>query len=383
MKKFNMMFVMIVTILVVLAFVYFYIYPSQPWLEGFEDNTASILKNEAVGSLIFLNKAYKNKDLTGGMIEADMLTVSSCPKTGTTITKTCYNDMLNKYDINPESNVPVSDTNLSIDQARISLRVLRELKGIFGGIFNPSSSYEFITAIANDTVCSANKSKVNGYINPVCYNSLLKTHYRDVSPSIGISNVTSTPNAIEQMPMTGPPNVKDYRVGFFKNLSLVAGYTTIKTSQIEAVYDKMTSCKNASNEYDIDCFREMADEFDITISKEAMNSVDKIPTTTNASAESAIDSALKVLKDTKSAAADVKKCTVEFGKKPEISPQTGAAPAKTPDTTCVTTGEVVKDTKTPSVAQGCDFANKFPKVNVINLRDYVHKDEIPCWSCKL
>ncbi len=76
------------------------------------------------------------------------------------------------------------------------------------------------------------------------------------------------------------------------------------------------------------------------------------------------------------------KCTVQFGSD-VVNPQTKAATTKAPDSTCTTTGDVAKTTKTPAVEQGCEFAQKFPKVNVINLRDYVHKDEIPCWSCKL
>ncbi len=76
------------------------------------------------------------------------------------------------------------------------------------------------------------------------------------------------------------------------------------------------------------------------------------------------------------------KCTVQFGND-LVSPQTKAASVKTTDKTCTTTGDVAKTTKTPVVEQGCEFTQKFPKVNVINLRDYVHKDEIPCWSCKL
>jgi hypothetical protein len=79
---------------------------------------------------------------------------------------------------------------------------------------------------------------------------------------------------------------------------------------------------------------------------------------------------------------DPSKCTVEFGKD-TVNPQEKAATPKAPATTCTTTGDVANTTKTPAVDQGCDFAKKFPKVNVINLRDYVHKDEIPCWSCKL
>ncbi len=77
------------------------------------------------------------------------------------------------------------------------------------------------------------------------------------------------------------------------------------------------------------------------------------------------------------------KCTVQFGNDAAVSPQTKAATEKPIDKTCGTTGDVAKTTKTPAVEQGCEFAQKFPKVNVINLRDYVHKDEVPCWSCKL
>jgi hypothetical protein len=380
MKKMNMGFMLLVAVVVVavVLFVYRYAYPSQPWLEGFADTAPFMSKGEAVGSLIFLNKAYKNKDLSGGAVEADMLTVSSCPAKDTNITKTCYSDMLKKYGLNHESDIPESAANLSVDQVRVTLGVLRAYKGIFG---SDISQYEMTTAIANDTICGKNKSSVDGFIKPICYNSLLKTLYKNIAAA-SASASTSTETETDAETLAPAQSTKDYRVSFFKNLSLIAGYTNLKTDAIETAYDKMKSCGKDDSEYDIDCFHELADKFKINITKEAMNSVG-VSTKKKSTAEKTVEDALNLLKDSKATAAEAKKCTVEFGKKPEIVPQTGAATETKPDTTCVTTGDVVKETKTPAVEQGCDFANKMPKINVINLRDYVHKDEIPCWSCKL
>lgn len=379
MKKMNMGFMLLVGVLVVAVvfIIYRYLYPTRPWLEGFQDSTTPFMsRGDAVTSLIFLNKAYKAKDVSGGAVEADMLTVNSCPTKDTSITKTCYSDMLKKYDIDHERDVPESAANLSIEQVRMTLGVLRAYKGIFG---SDISQYEMTTAIANDTICGKNKSSVDGFIKPICYNSLLRTLYKNVAAASGAASAASEDTEEVE---TAASSSKDYRVSFFKNLSLIAGYTNLKTADIETAYDKMKSCTKDSNEYDIDCFHELADEFNINITKEAMNSVG-VSTKTKSATEKTIEDALNALKDSKASAADAKKCTVEFGKKPEIVPQTGAAAESKPDTTCVTTGDVVKETKTPAVEQGCDFANKMPKINVINLRDYVHKDEIPCWSCKL
>lgn len=93
-------------------------------------------------------------------------------------------------------------------------------------------------------------------------------------------------------------------------------------------------------------------------------------------------STIKPTSDVSGAAPLEAKCTVQFGSD-VVNPQTKAATTKAPDSTCTTTGDVAKTNKTPAVEQGCEFAQKFPKVNVINLRDYIHKDEVPCWSCKL
>ena len=376
MKKMNMGFMLLVALVVaaVVLFVYRYAYPVHPWLEGFTDSTSFISRGEAIGSLIFLNKAYKNKDLSGAAIEADMLTVSSCPATNTNITKTCYSDMLKKYAITPQTDMPVSQANLDVMQAKATISHLRGLKGIFGWELN---AMDFNTAIMNDPVI-CKKTIIGGseYISPACYNSLLKKLYNDVTPTVTIVEETETET------LSPAQSTKDYRVSFFKNLTLIAGETNLKTDAIETAYDKLTSCGKDDSEYDIDCFHELADKFKINITKEAMNSVG-VSTKKKSTAEKTVEDALNLLKDSKATAADAKKCTVEFGKKPEIVPQTCAATETKPDTTCVTTGDVVKETKTPAVEQGCDFANKMPKINVINLRDYVHKDEIPCWSCKL
>lgn len=96
--------------------------------------------------------------------------------------------------------------------------------------------------------------------------------------------------------------------------------------------------------------------------------------------DSELDKFLKEMKDVSKTA---KKCTVEFGKEVITAPQTKASQEKESDKTCTTEGDMTKDTKTAAAQQGCDFSSKFPKVNVINLRDYIHKDDIPCWGCKI
>ena len=384
MKKMNMGFMLLVGVLIVavVLVVYRYLYPTQPWLEGFQGSATPILKSEAIESLIFLNKAYNNVSKTRDNILTDMPTISSCPTNtaATNIGKACYGGLLNKYGIDPTLKLSETpDVNLSIEQARITMNVLRDYEGVFGHI----KAIDFTTMLSNTKPqCEMRTVGDANYIGPRCYNILLGT-YRGTKGTAPDTEDTTDAEDTEEVETTAT-SAKDYRVSFFKNLSLIAGYTNLKTDAIETAYDKMKSCAKDSNEYDIDCFHELADEFNINITKEAMNSVGvSTKTKSKSAAEKTIDDALKALKDTKASAAEAKKCTVEFGKKPEIVPQTGAASESKPNTTCVTTGDVVKETKTPAVEQGCDFANKMPKINVINLRDYVHKDEIPCWSCKL
>jgi hypothetical protein len=365
MKKFNTTFLLVVAVLIVAVFLYYYFNPSKPWLEGFASDT-SISKANASAALIFLHKAYKGVDIAASKIEADIVGLTGC---GPTFTIGCFDALLAKYAIVPETLLPATPAvNLELAAVTMTLDLLRTRKGVA----NPQvSSSDLNAALVSDTIACA-KTTLGGvdYIKPVCYNMLLKKLLLDV-PVAPVVAVTAAQN-----PVVPAQSTKDYRVSFFKNLALIAGETKLKTDAIETAYDKMASCKKDNSDYDIDCFHELAAEFDITITKEAMDSVGVPTDKKKGTIDDVLSTALKALKkDTK---AD-EKCKVEFGKEPPVE----IPDVSKPESTCTATSDVVKDTKTPAVSQGCDFATKFPKVNVINLRDYVHKDEIPCWSCKL
>ena len=66
-------------------------------------------------------------------------------------------------------------------------------------------------------------------------------------------------------------------------------------------------------------------------------------------------------------------------------PQTKGAAEEgyAPSSTITTGGTQVATTATPSMIQGAEYSRNVPEINVINLRDYVRKDQIPCWSCNL
>jgi hypothetical protein len=372
MKKFNTTFLLVVAVLVVAVFLYYYFNPSKPWLEGFQTEI-SISKQTVVGALIFLHKAYKGVDISASKIENDSIGLTQC---GRTLTIECIDALLAKYAIVPETLLPATPAvNLELPAVTMTLDLLRTRKGVA----NPQvSSSDLNAALVSDTIACA-KTTVGGvdYIKPVCYNMLLKKFLLDV-PAAPVAAVAP----VQAEAVAPAQSTKDYRISFFKNLALIAGETKLKTDAIEAAYDKMASCKKDNSDYDIDCFHELAAEFDITITKEAMDSVG-VPTDKkkDSTIDDVLSTALKALKkdDADTSASTGTKCKVEFGKEPPVE----IPDVSKPESTCTTTSDVVKDTKTPAVSQGCDFANKFPKVNVINLRDYVHKDEIPCWSCKL
>lgn len=372
MKKFNTTFLLVVAVLVVAVFLYYYFNPSKPWLEGFADSM-DYYPPDSLSLISYLIKYQKNKDVTVSTILDDIKTVTACSTSDNTkIMKPCFEALVNKYEVVPEKLLESSSTaNLEIRAIEnVILPGLMFRKGILDPkIFNLINFEKSVRDyIATEPVtCAITKVGSTEYVKPICYNALLKKFVLDVP-------VQAAP--VAQNPVVPAQSTKDYRVSFFKNLALIAGETKLKTDAIETAYDKMASCKKDNSDYDIDCFHELAAEFDITITKEAMDSVG-VPT--DKKKDSTIDDVLSTaLKALKKDEADTK-CKVEFGKEPPVE----IPDVSKPESTCTTTSDVVKDTKTPAVSQGCDFANKFPKVNVINLRDYVHKDEIPCWSCKL
>jgi hypothetical protein len=178
--------------------------------------------------------------------------------------------------------------------------------------------------------------------------------------------------------------VKKDRIDTFMAIADVAGYTDLDKDDVSDEYDDLKkSCGKTNVKFDRNCYDDLAKKLDITIfsssstddDEDEKDEKDDITTTTTKTKADASKSDV-------SGGAYSAKCTVQFGND-LVTPQTKAAADKTTDTTSTTTGDVAKTTKTPAVEQGCEFTQKFPKVNVINLRDYVHKDEIPCWSCKL
>lgn len=380
MKKMNNTFLLVVAVLVVAVVLYFYFKPSQPWLEGFADvNLPDYYPLDSLYLISYLVKYQKNKDITVSTLLDDMKNITLCSTSDKSkIMKPCFEALLNKYEIVPENLLETSSSsNLEIRAIEnVILPVLMFRKGIldpktFNILDFEKKVRDYIAS--QPTTCAITVLGNNiEYVKPTCYNALLKKFVLDVP----VPAQAPAPVPQQEIVQAVPEKTKDYRVSFFKNIALIAGETKLKTDAIETAYDKMASCKNNSSEYDIDCFHELAAEFDITVSKEAMDSVG-IPTDkkkTGAISDT-IDAALKALDDKKKDT----KCKVEFGKAPPVE----VPDVSKSESTCTATSDVVKETKTPAVSQGCDFANKFPKVNVINLRDYVHKDEIPCWSCKL
>ena len=206
--------------------------------------------------------------------------------------------------------------------------------------------------------------------------------------------------------ITAPANVSAVaaeNIVAILNKQLGLGYSTLSPSAIQGAMATQTDlsgvCQvSATGTITKECYNALINAFVINANKDGVvcstSDVDetkKAPTSLTSDIKdtaktigTSISNAASKLPET---IADAKKsydtkCTVEFGKE-AATPQTKAATPKTPDSTCDTTGTISKTMKTPAVEQGCEFAQKFPKVNVINLRDYVHKDEVPCWSCKL
>jgi hypothetical protein len=183
------------------------------------------------------------------------------------------------------------------------------------------------------------------------------------------------------------------------NKQLGLGYSSLTASAIQGAMATQTDlsgvCQvSALGTISKECYNALLNAFVINANKDGVvcstsdadepksltSDINDMTKITGTSTSNAASMASQMTSDAKKGSDT--KCTVQFGND-AATPQTKAATEKPVDKTCGTTGDIAKTTKTPAVEQGCEFAQKFPKVNVINLRDYVHKDEIPCWSCKL
>ena len=238
-----------VLIVAVVFIVYRYLYPTQPWLEGFQDSKTPILIDDAVKSLVFLNNAYNHVNKTNDDIINDMLKISACPKsyTQTNISKACYGGLLNKYGIDPEVNLSEkSDINLATVDVLKTLNVFRDYNDVFGHI----DDLEFTAMLRSTSDCKTNTIG-RPFIGPKCYNILLKTYLKTAGTAPDSDSVAPAEDTASSAdPVATATSSKDYRVSFFKNLSLIAGYTNLKTDAIETAYDKMTSCGKDDSEYD-------------------------------------------------------------------------------------------------------------------------------------
>lgn len=202
------------------------------------------------------------------------------------------------------------------------------------------------------------------------------------------------------------PNTAALNIVSVLNKQLGLGYSTLSSSAIQGAMSTQADLSGvchvaATGTISKECYNALINAFVINANKDGVvcstsdvSDSATAPTSltddikkTASSIGTSLSNAASTVKPTSdvsgSATAPLEaKCTVQFGSD-VVNPQTKAATPKAPDSTCTTTGDVAKTTKTPAVEQGCEFTQKFPKVNVINLRDYVHKDEVPCWSCKL
>jgi hypothetical protein len=361
MKKTTLLF--FIVLLIVVAYFYF---RSTGAKESFV-SPASIKGDNAFASLIFLSKAQKSADLKGDQIRADMPAVEACknvviPSVGVVqipayMPKECYNALLAKYGLSAETNLPaVPVLNLSVDEIAATLSAFIQRKGQMTE-YSASSMADEMSK--QGTFCTQKKIGKTNYVGPVCYNALLKKYVTDVTVEQA-AIVPDQAQAQVQTPIQTSPSqtqaepessAKDYRISFLKNLAIMAGFTNIKTDEIEKVYSTADNCKKDSNEYDTDCIREMANTYGINIGG--------------------------------AAGAEKKSTTIEFGKKVDVAPQSKGGAEGTSADVITTDGSHTKIVNIPSIEQGTKFANKQSKINVINLRDYVHKDNIPCWSCKL
>ncbi len=388
-QSWKQILVWLVVLIVVAAAVYYFLTPAGPYLEGFSYSTGVSLENgkTAIKGLYTIKNPGVN--LTDASLNAVMLDVSNiCPNTPTTtqMSKACFDSLVTNYSLSKTSLASSYSAGINAEQAKIIMSVLNRQLGTSYSSLDPADvGYAMTSDTDLSGICDLS---ANTTISAACYNKLLQKFA--TAPATATTTATTTSTAVSADTTTttkSAAQVKKDRIDTFMAIADVAGYTDLDKDDVSDEYDDLKkSCGKTKVSYDRECYNDLAKKLDITIFSSSSKDDDKddedddtTTTTTSTKTKS---------KTTDPSGSDVSgsaysaKCTVQFGND-LVTPQTKAASTTTTNTTATTTGDVAKTTKTPAVEQGCEFTQKFPKVNVINLRDYVHKDEIPCWSCKL
>ncbi len=369
-QSWKQILVWLVVLIVVAAAVYYFLTPAGPYLEGFSYSTAVPLadgKNAIKGLYTIKNPGV---NLTDASLNAVILDVSNiCPVSASTMSKACFDSIVSKYNLSKDDLASSSISDINAEQAKIIISVFnRQLGTSYSSLDIADVGYAMTNDADLSSICTVSAT---GTITKTCFNKLLEK-FATKAPSTPVSpdTTTTTKTAAE---------VKKDRIDTFMAIADVAGYTDLDKDDVSDAYDDLKkSCGKTKASFDRECYNDLAKKLDISIfesSSSTKDDDDKKSTTKPTDISTSKTSDV-------SGGAYSAKCTVQFGND-LIAPQTKAATEKPVDKTCDTTGTVSKTTKTPAVEQGCEFTQKFPKVNVINLRDYVHKDEIPCWSCKL
>ena len=374
-KQILLWLVVLVVVAVVVNYALSYFMPSRPYLEGFSYSTAVTLADgkDAITGLYFMKNNMALTDVSLNLALVDLSNV--CPATATTMSKACFDALVTRYSIDKTMEVS-STTGINAESAK---KIISVLNRQLGTSYSTLDAADVGYAMANDVdlsgICVV--STAGQTITPACYKKVYDKFVRNASTTSSTSTTVNDDLSVEE----DEDDIKDRRVERFMTLAETVGYDDVKEKNVRNSYDDMTkSCGKKSSSYDRACYEDIATDLKLTLFSGSKDTSTKSSTDTKSTTSSITDS-LFPKKDVADGTYN-SKCTVEFGKD-VVNPQTKAATTKAPDSTCTTTGDVSKTTKTPAVEQGCEFTQKFPKVNVINLRDYVHKDEIPCWSCKL
>jgi hypothetical protein len=397
-QQWKQILVWLVVLIVVAATVYYFLTPAGPYLEGvallrnafpwfvstnegFSYSTAVPLDTgkTAIKGLYTIKNPGVN--LTDASLNAVMLDVSNiCPNTSTTtqMSKACFDSLVTNYSLSKTSLPSSYSAGISAEQAKIIMSVLnRQLGTSYSSLDAADVGYALTNDVDLSGLCAVSTA---GTISVACYNKLLEKFATapatttTTSTAVSADTTTTTKTAAQ---------VKKDRIDTFMAIADVAGYTDLDKDDVSDEYDDLKkSCGKTKASFDRECYNDLAKKLDITIFSSSSTGDDATTTKTTSTKTKSKTTDLSGATPTDvSGGSYSAKCTVQFGDN-LVSPQTKASADKT-TTTSTTTGDVAKTTKTPAVEQGCEFAQKFPKVNVINLRDYVHKDEIPCWSCKL
>jgi hypothetical protein len=369
-QSWKQILVWLVVLIVVAAAVYYFLTPAGPYLEGFSYSTAVPLadgKNAIKGLYTIKNPGVNLTDASLNAVIAEVSAV--CPATASTMTKACFDTLISKYSLSKDDIASSSISDINAEQAKIIMSVFnRQLGTSYSTLDTADVGYAMTNDADLSSICTVSAT---GTITKTCFNKLVEK-FATKAPLTTVSPDTTTTKKTAA-------EVKKDRIDTFMAIADVAGYTDLDKDDVGDEYDDLKkSCGKTKVSYDRECYNDLAKKLDISIferSSSTKDDDDKKSTTKSTDNSSSKTSDV-------SGGAYSSKCTVQFGND-LVSPQTKAATDKTTDKTCTTTGDVAKTTKTPAVEQGCEFTQKFPKVNVINLRDYVHKDEIPCWSCKL